>query len=82
MRYLADHPFLAGFVTALALVLLLRAVPTGTLTLSQTRALGLLTFGALFLGLGRAGLDRDDAFWIMLGGGCGVLITLPFVLGG
>jgi hypothetical protein len=41
----------------------------------ESRALDLVVFGMLSAALGRAGMDREDAFWVFLGG-----VTLPVVL--
>ena len=79
MTFLASHPFLAGLVTTLAMVAVRMALPAGAIGPTQGRAIGLMVFGGVFVVLSRFGLDRDDAFWVFLGGVCGVLVTLPFV---
>ena len=80
MTFLASHPFLAGLVTSLALVALRAALPADAIGPTQGRALGLMVFGGMFVVLSRFGLDRDDAFWVFVGGVCGVLVTLPLLL--
>ena len=80
MRFLADRPFLAGLLTSLALLGVRLALPADVMTAAQGRALGLMVFGGMFVVLSRFGLDRDDVFWVFLGGVCGLLATLPFVL--
>jgi hypothetical protein len=80
VRFLADRPFLAGLVTTLALLAVRMALPADALTSAQSRGVGLMVFGGMFAVLSRFGLDRDDAFWVFLGGVCGLLAAIPFVL--
>lgn len=75
MRLLVDHPLLTGLGVSSALVAAFHFAPSGALSPTGGRAIGLVVFGGLFALLSWFGLDRDDAFWVFLGGVSGCLIT-------
>jgi hypothetical protein len=80
VNHLVNHPFLTGLAAAAALGAAVQLLPAGALDPTHARAVGLVVFGGLFAALGYFGLDRDDVFWVFVGGVAGCLLTFAAFL--
>jgi hypothetical protein len=80
MARLAEHPYLAGLAITVLIVASLHSIPAGMLGPTGVRGAGLIVYGGSLAVLMWNGLDRDDVWWFLFGGACGLALSLPLLL--